>query len=429
MSNTLIQIKRSTTSATPSNLNIAEPAYSYTSNVLYIGTQDGLGSLQIGGQFFTQRANDAYDVGANAFDKANTANVFAYNVNANTVAAFDQANTAYGQGNTAYNQANTAYNQANTAYDRANTAATIGSSAFDEATTKLDSTGGIISGNLEITGNLTITGNVVSVDTTDIVVNDPILLLANNNTTDAVDIGVTAHYANDTSVQVHTGVYRHHVTKEWYVFDSYDSHYIDSGNIIDPNGNNFSLAVLNADIRTSNLNLGGTNTIVWITNAYDTANAGVSAASAAYDTANAGFTAASAAYDQANTGTTIATSAFGVANSGSVTASAAYDQANTANVNAANASFLTTGIVPAAQISGSYPNITGVGTITGGTWTANTVTVPYGGTGATTFTTNGVLYGNGSGSLSVTAAGTEGQVLQATSTGVPQFGNLDGGSF
>ena len=401
MSNTLIQIKRSTTSATPSNLNIAEPAYSYTSNVLYIGTQDGLGSLQIGGQFFTQRANDAYDVGANAFDKANTANVFAYNVNANTVAAFDQANTAYGQGNTAYNQANTAYNQANTAYDRANTAATIGSSAFDEANTKLDSIGGIISGDLEITGNLTITGNVVSVDTTDIVVNDPILLLANNNTTDAVDIGLTAHYANDTSVQVHTGVYRHHVTKEWYVFDSYDSHFIDSGNIIDPNGNNFSLAVLNADIRTSNLNLGGTNTIVWITNAYDTANAGVSAASAAYDTANSGFT----------------------------TASAAYDKANTANVNAANASFLTTGIVPAPQISGSYPNITGVGTITGGTWTANTVTVPYGGTGATTFTTNGVLYGNGSGSLSVTAAGTEGQVLQATSTGVPQFGNLDGGSF
>jgi hypothetical protein len=46
-----------------------------------------------------------------------------------------------------------------------------------------------------------------------------------------------------------------------------------------------------------------------------------------------------------------------------------------------------------------------------------------------TFTTNGILYGNSSGDLKVTSAGTEGQVLQASSSGIPNFGMLDGGTF
>ena len=64
-----------------------------------------------------------------------------------------------------------------------------------------------------------------------------------------------------------------------------------------------------------------------------------------------------------------------------------------------------------------------------GTWTANTIGVPWGGTGNTTFRTNGVLFGNGTGPLQVSNAGTEGQVLQASAAGVPFFGVLDGGGF
>jgi len=52
-----------------------------------------------------------------------------------------------------------------------------------------------------------------------------------------------------------------------------------------------------------------------------------------------------------------------------------------------------------------------------------------GGTGATSFTLNGVLFGNNTSALQVTAAGTSGQVLQANATGVPVFGNLDGGTY
>jgi len=55
--------------------------------------------------------------------------------------------------------------------------------------------------------------------------------------------------------------------------------------------------------------------------------------------------------------------------------------------------------------------------------------VTMGGTGANTFTSNGILYGNGTGALQVTAAGAEGKVLQAGSGGTPEFGDLDGGSF
>lgn len=72
--------------------------------------------------------------------------------------------------------------------------------------------------------------------------------------------------------------------------------------------------------------------------------------------------------------------------------------------------------------------------------TANTVTtanlvlttplaVSSGGTGANTFTQYGVLFGDGTNPLQVTAAGTAGQVLQANSTGGPVFADLDGGTF
>ncbi|MES2970900.1 MAG: tail fiber domain-containing protein [Patescibacteria group bacterium] len=49
-----------------------------------------------------------------------------------------------------------------------------------------------------------------------------------------------------------------------------------------------------------------------------------------------------------------------------------------------------------------------------------------GGTGASTFTTNGVVFGNGTGALQVTAAGTGGQVLLANGSGVPTFTSLSG---
>jgi hypothetical protein len=48
---------------------------------------------------------------------------------------------------------------------------------------------------------------------------------------------------------------------------------------------------------------------------------------------------------------------------------------------ARNAVNLTSGIVPSARMSGSYTSITGVGTLTAGTWNASIIPVTHGGTG------------------------------------------------
>ena len=69
-------------------------------------------------------------------------------------------------------------------------------------------------------------------------------------------------------------------------------------------------------------------------------------------------------------------------------------------------------------------------TITGGTITGITdLVVADGGTGVGSFTSKGILFGNGTGVLQVTAAGSEGQVLQAGSGGTPEFGGVDGGTY
>jgi hypothetical protein len=55
---------------------------------------------------------------------------------------------------------------------------------------------------------------------------------------------------------------------------------------------------------------------------------------------------------------------------------------------------------------------------------AGTLPVAAGGTAATTFTSNGVLYGNGTGALGVTSAGTTGQVLVGNTGSAPSWGTL-----
>jgi trimeric autotransporter adhesin len=57
------------------------------------------------------------------------------------------------------------------------------------------------------------------------------------------------------------------------------------------------------------------------------------------------------------------------------------------------------------------------------------IDVADGGTGVQTFTTKGILFGNGTGALQATTAGQVGQVLVAGVGGLPTFGGIDGGTF
>ena len=93
----------------------------------------------------------------------------------------------------------------------------------------------------------------------------------------------------------------------------------------------------------------------------------------------------------------------------------------------------------AVDIHASYAgqtSITTLGTIATGTWAATDVAVAHGGTGVSSFTSKGILYGQGSSALAVTAAGTWdsgnsiGQILSVNSSGVPVWTNtIDGGTF
>ena len=81
-------------------------------------------------------------------------------------------------------------------------------------------------------------------------------------------------------------------------------------------------------------------------------------------------------------------------------------------------------------------SLTSLGTITTGTWEATDVAVAHGGTGVSTLTTNGIVYGNGTSAVGVTAAGawdndnTIGEILSVNSSGVPTWtNNIDGGTF
>lgn len=71
------------------------------------------------------------------------------------------------------------------------------------------------------------------------------------------------------------------------------------------------------------------------------------------------------------------------------------------------------------------------GSLSGGTVSGLTaaIAVGDGGTGATTFTSNGIVYGNGTGALQATAAGTDGYILYSNN-GTPAWTNtIDGGTY
>jgi hypothetical protein len=514
MANTLIQIKRSLTTSQPTSLSVAELGYSYQSNTVFIGTPDGTGTIAIGGKKYIDLINLSFDVAnaaynaangagslavinlifqtANAgFDKANSANVLAYNtgIGANAYTdAVGAAGNAYavsvGASGNAYtvsvgtsgNNYAAAVGASGNAYtDAVGTAgnafaSVVGTNANNYSNTtfvKLTAASQTITGDFSVTGNLFIGGNTTAVSANNLIVNDPLIYLANGNPSDIIDIGFVGSYTNGTSAHVHTGLYREHTDKEYYLFQGYDADPIN--NHIGAFSNNMVLSVLNADLRTSNLNLGGANAIVWIKSAYDNANAGFDKANSAnvlaYNTgiganayadavgtagnayavsvgtsANAFATAVGAAGNAytvvvGTAGNTYATAVGTAGNAYAVVVGASSNAwANTLNTaihqtfhDAAN---IISGTLSSSRLSGSYTGITGVGTITTGIWHGSTVNVGYGGTGIVSATLNGVLFGGGgNAAFQVTSAGIEGQVLTASATGVPQFEMLSGGTF
>jgi hypothetical protein len=171
--------------------------------------------------------------------------------------------------------------------------------------------------NITVAGNLTVTGTTTTVNSTTISVTDPLVFVGNdNNTSDAVDLGLFGMY--DNGGDKYSGLFRDATDGKWRLFTDLQS------------------------APTTTVNVSGT-----------------------------GYTVASLV----------------------------------------------------ANLEGS---LTG-GTVSG---LSAAIGVADGGTGVGTFTSKGILYGNGTGALQATAAGTAGQVLlSGGSGGTPSFGNIDGGTY
>jgi len=107
-----------------------------------------------------------------------------------------------------------------------------------------------IDGNITISGNLTVQGLHTTVNTSTLNVVDPLIILASNNTSDAVDIGFAGHYT-DGGVNRHTGFFRDAGTKEYHVFDNYTPEL--PGNVIDVANGSFRHANVNAGFVKGNL--------------------------------------------------------------------------------------------------------------------------------------------------------------------------------
>jgi len=86
----------------------------------------------------------------------------------------------------------------------------------------------------------------------------------------------------------------------------------------------------------------------------------------------------------------------------------------------------------AIDIASTYvgqTSITTLGTITTGTWSADTIATTKGGTGLTSFATGDMLYASDTNTLSKLTAGTAGKVLQINGSGLPVWADLDGGTY
>jgi hypothetical protein len=87
---------------------------------------------------------------------------------------------------------------------------------------------------------------------------------------------------------------------------------------------------------------------------------------------------------------------------------------------------------PTIDIASTYVGqntITTLGTITTGTWNGTAIGAIYGGTGLTTYATGDIIFASAANTLARRSIGTDGQVLQVNASGVPVWGDIDGGTY
>ena len=141
----------------------------------------------------------------------------------------------------------------------------------------------------------------------------------------------------------------------------------------------------------------------------------------------------------AGTGLTLAGTVFSITNT--AVAAGSYGSASTVGTFTVNAqgqltaaadapiaiagSQITSGTIGSAYLTGSYTGITGVGTLTTGTWNATTIAAAHGGTGLTSYTPGDLIYASGTTTLATLSDVATGNALISGGVGAdPSWGKI-----
>ena len=326
---------------------------------------------------------------------------------------------------------------------------------------------------LNVSGNLTVTGATTYINTSIIQTNESIMHLASNNTVgDVIDIGFIGDYNNGSST-VATGLLRDAGSKNYFLFQNVSASALSGNTVANNLFTTANTATLYTNLVANQANATSANITTATIGTLSLTNAlGVSSGG----TGQTSFTSGAVLVGN-NTGglNTLANSTFTVtgtsATNSTVTSQTvdAYGRLTnttytpisglTVSQGGTGQSAFTSGQIIVGNGTGGLQQIANVTTtVTGSLASNNTITsfatdtwgrvtsyaasaisgltVSQGGTGLSTVTQYGVTYGNGSGTLGVTAAAGvsdqtwSNQIMTVTNAGVPTWSTaLDGGTF
>ena len=424
ISNTSILIKRSTATGTPSTLKAGELAYSYLSNTIFIGNSTGTGVVNVGGQYYTTQIDNA--------TSANTPGTIVKRDASGNISVGYITAAGITVGSLIANSANSL---STTTYFGAYGDATAANVSFNgTANVELNFVLATVNSNIGTYGNTT-TIPSITVDAKG-------RITAISNNTIATSFTVSGNTGSGSQSGGGTLTIEGNGTGiNTTVTGSGGSETVLIGTdntVLRSNTSSIGLQTIGTDVQISG-NLIVTGTATYVNTSISQTNDSLielAANNSVGDVIDIGF------YGLYNNGSTNNITGL-VRDAGSKNyylfaniISTAATTANTLSNNyftQANTATLYTNI-NSYQVSGATANITNatIGTLS----LTNALAVGQGGTGQTSFTSDGIIYGNGSGGLGVTAAAGSSdqtwsnQILTVTNAGVPVWSStMDGGSF